>query len=352
MSRILMSLFACTLLFAACTKKTSENTATAPKEEQVVNLSIWGNYLSPEMQAKFEKETGLKLNISNYSSSEELLAKVQMGSSGIDVAVPSDYMVDIMIKMNLLEPLKAELIPNKALLSPQFLAQSYDKENKFSLPYTWTTMGIAVNRSLYKGSLKSWKELYNNSDLKGKFALLDDVRETIGSAMIANGASVNSTNPAELAKAKATLLGAKKNVKMFTSDTVDILKNKEVVAAQAYSSDALQAAMQNKDIEYFIPEEGGTIAIDNLVIIRGSKHPEAAHKLVNFLISQEADLNKVQVIRGGPVLKGTQEKLPQDLQANKSLFPEAKVMKKLEAIHDLGDKNKLWEELWTEIKTH
>ncbi len=352
MSRILMSLVAYTLLFSACTKKNTDGAPAGNTESQVVNLSIWGNYLSAEMQAKFEKESGIKLNISNYSSSEELLAKVQMGSSGIDVAVPSDYMVDIMTKMNLLDPLKAEQIPNKALISKQFLAQSYDKDNKFSLPYTWTTMGIAVNRSLYKGSLKSWKELFNNPDLKGKFALLDDVRETIGAAMIANGASVNSTDPAELAKAKATLLNAKKNVKMFTSDTVDILKNKEVVAAQAYSSDALQASAQNKDIEYFLPEEGGTIAIDNLVIIKGSKHPEAAHKLINFLISQEAELNKVQVIRGGPILKDTQAKLPKELQNNKGLFPEASVMKKLEAIHDLGDKNKLWEDIWTEVKTH
>lgn len=354
MSRILIPLMACFLFLSACTKKTSDNSSPAANsaDAQIVNLSIWGNYLTPEMQAKFEKDTGIKLNISNYSSSEELLAKVQMGASGIDVAVPSDYMVDVMTKMNLLEPLKHELLPNKALISSQFLAQSYDPENKFSLPYTWTTMGIAVNRKLYKGSLGSWNELFTNPDLKGKFALLDDVRETLGAAMIANGFSVNSTNPAELAKAKATLLAAKKNVKMFTSDTVDILKNKEVLAAQAYSSDALQAAVQNSDIEYILPSEGGTIAIDNLVIIKGAKHLAAAHKLINFLLSPEVELNKVQIIRGGPVLKDTQKKLGKDLQKNPGLFPEAKVIKKLQAIHDLGDKNKLWEEIWTEVKTH
>ena len=283
MSRILMVGLALCGLLAGCTKKSAE-----VSEAKEVNLSIWGNYISPELQAQFEKETGIKINISNYSSNEELLAKVQMGSSGIDVAVPSDYMVEVMSKMNLLEALNPDQISNKTLIDPQFLKQNYDPENKFSLPYIWTTAGIAVNRDLYKGPIKSWKDLLENPQLKGKFALLDDVRETLGAALKMNGFSVNSTNPEEINKAKATLLKAKKNVKMFASDTIDILNNKEVAAAQTYSSDALQAADKSPGkIEYIIPEEGGTFAIDNLVIIKGAKHPEAAHKLINFLLSEQ-----------------------------------------------------------------
>lgn len=86
------------------------------KETKEVNLAIWGSYLSPEVIEKFSKETGIKINSSNYTSNEELLAKVQAGSGGIDVAVPSDYMVQIMIKLNLLEPLDMAQIPNKDLL--------------------------------------------------------------------------------------------------------------------------------------------------------------------------------------------------------------------------------------------
>lgn len=343
----MISLALCGLL-AGCTKKSAE-----VSEAKEVNLSIWGNYISPELQAQFEKETGIKINISNYSSNEELLAKVQMGSSGIDVAVPSDYMVEVMSKMNLLEPLKQDQISNKTLIDSQFLKQNYDPENKFSLPYIWTTAGIAVNRDLYKGPIKSWKDLLENPELKGKFALLDDVRETLGAALKMNGFSVNSTNPQEIAKAKATLLKAKKNVKMFASDTIDILNNKEVAAAQTYSSDALQAADKAPGkIEYIIPEEGGTFAIDNLVIIKGAKHPEAAHKLINFLLSEQAETNRVKTILGGPVLKNTKASLPKEMQNNRALFPEESTLKKLERIQDQGEKNKLFEDSWTEIKTH
>ncbi|MBS1971803.1 MAG: spermidine/putrescine ABC transporter substrate-binding protein [Bdellovibrionales bacterium] len=347
MSRILITLAVVSGLFLGCTKKP----AAAPEEHEV-NLSIWGNYLSPEMKAKFEKESGIKINISNYSSNEELLAKVQMGSSGIDVAVPSDYMVEIMAKMGLLEPLKNDEIPNKAGVSEQFLKQSFDPENKFSLPYTWTSTGIAYNKELYKGEMKSWKDLLENKDLKGKFALLDDVRETTGAALKMTGASVNSTKAVEVQKAKDVLLTAKKNVKMFTSDTIDILKNKEVVAAQAYSSDALQAAAQAPGkIAYVLPTEGGTYAIDNLVVLKGAHHPAAAHKLINFLLSKEAEIAKVKSIYGGPILKDIRKDLPKDIQDNPVLFPETAAFQKLEHVRDLGAEGKMYEDLWTEVKT-
>ncbi|UOF02494.1 polyamine ABC transporter substrate-binding protein [Bdellovibrio reynosensis] len=348
MSRILiLSCVLISFLLGACTKK--EETSSAPVSKEV-NLSIWGNYLSSEMKEAFEKESGIKINISNYSSNEELLAKIQAGASGIDVAVPSDYMVEVLAKMDQLEPLNMDQIPNKSQIDEKFLKQSYDPENKFSVPYTWTTAGIAVNKELYKEEIKSWKDLLANPKLKGKFALLDDVRETMAAALKMNGHSVNTTNEEEIKKAKAVLLKTKKDVKMFSSDTIDILNNKEVAAAQTYSSDALQAAAKNKNIAYILPTEGGTVAIDNLVILKGSKNKEAAHKLINFLMSEKAEQNKVSTIYGGPVLKNTKATLAEDLKANKALFPED--TSKLESLKDLGDKTKLYEDAWTEIKTN
>jgi spermidine/putrescine transport system substrate-binding protein len=347
MSRTILICILTMILVSACTKKNGTG-GNSPS----VNLAIWSNYLTPEMQEKFQRETGVQIHTTTYTSNEELLAKIQMGSAGIDVAVPSDYMVNIMIKMNLLEPLKTEKLLNKDLIADLFLKQPYDAENKFSLPYTWTTTGIAVNTELYKKPLKSWKDLLANPALKGKFALLDDVRETTGAALKMQGHSVNTTSTAELKNAKLVLLAAKPNLKMFTSDTIEILKNNEVVAAQAYSSDALQAAAKSGGkIKFVLPEEGGTKAIDNLVAVKGGKNPEAAMKLINFLLSQENELIRVNTLKVGPVLKGTKAQLPADLQGNKALFPEEAELKKLEPIRDLGDANRMYEDLWTEVKT-
>lgn len=329
----------------ACTKKSAS-------KEETVNLAIWGNYLSAETQKKFETSTGIKINVTNYSSNEELFAKVQTGASGLDVAVPSDYMVDIMSKQGFLEALDKTQIPNAGEINPDVLNQGFDPGNKVSLPYAWTTAGIAVNRELYKGKMESWKDLFENPALAGKFSLLDDVREVTAAVLKMNGDSVNTTDKAQLDKAKAALLKIRKNVKMFNSDTIDILKNGEVVAAHAYSPDALKAAAAtNGKIEYIIPKEGGTRAIDNVVIVKGAPHSKNAHTLINFLLSRETNLTFVKEVQGGPVLKGTQELLPAEMKGNKALFPQADTMAKLERITDLGEQNRLYENLWTAVKT-
>lgn len=335
------------LFFLSCTK--NPNTSSASE----INLAIWGNYLAPEVQKKFTDTTGIRINVTNYSSNEELLAKIQMGSSGIDMAVPSDYMVDIMTKLDLLENLDRNQLPNFKNISSRLLKQSFDPENKHSVPYAWTTAGIAVNRDLYKGKINGWKDVLENSELAGKFSLLDDLREVIGMALKLDGKSVNTKSTEDLKKAEARLLKIKKNVKTFTSDTLEVLKNKEVMAAQAYSVDALQAAAQGSSkIEYIIPEEGGTRSIDTMVVFKGAKNKDNAHKLINFLLEKENSLVFVKNIKSGPVLEGVKELLPKELKDNPALFPSTQVMSRLEGIVDLGETNRTYEKIWEQIKTH
>jgi spermidine/putrescine transport system substrate-binding protein len=147
-------------------------------------------------------------------------------------------------------------------------------------------------------------------------------------------------------------LNLKKNIKLFTSDSIDILKNKEVIAAHAYSSDALQAQAATKGaIEFIIPKEGASKYVDNMVILKGAKNPENAAKLINFFLRKENNLAFVKSMKAGPVIKGVREQLPEDLKNNKALFPSKEVQTRLERIKDLGEQNKLYEEIWTIIKT-
>lgn len=320
------------------------------KNSQEVNLAIWGNYITPETQARFTKETGIKLNISNFSSNEELLAKIQSGASGIDVAVPSDYMVEIMVKEGILEPLDASKIEHFSELDPSIKLNS--ELSGFAVPYAWTTSGLAYHKDLLPNGIKSWKELFENPALAGKISLMDDVREVLGIALKAQGYSMNTTSDAELAAAEKMLVGLKAKVKMFTSDPIDALLNKEVAVAHIYSSDALQAAQKSGGkIQYLIPAEGGSKATDTLVIIKGSKNKEQAVKLINFLINPEANVEFVKMVMAGPVLTSTKAKLPADLQNLAGLFPSPEVLSKLELIQDLGDKTAAYDKAWTKIKS-
>lgn len=339
----LVALAATSLL--SCTSKNEQ-------KAKVVNLAIWGNYLSEELQKKFSETTGIKINISNYSSNEELLAKVQSGSTGIDLAVPSDYMVEIMAKMGVIETLDKSQIPNFEQLSPDWKGKAYDPENKYSVPYAWSTTGIAINRDLFKGTIKGWKDLFNNPELAGKVSLLDDVREVTGAALKSLNLSLNTKNSDDLKKAEKVLLDMKPRLKMFRSDTSEALLNKEVAVAQSYSTDALQAAAKSHGkIEYVIPEEGSSLAIDNIVILKGAKNLAEAHQLINFMLSPEVNQKFVQTVFGGPVLKSTRENLPKELQNNPALFPQASLLKNMEGIRDLGDATALYDSVWTKIKT-
>jgi spermidine/putrescine transport system substrate-binding protein len=325
---------------------------TPKADEKVVNLAIWGNYLSPDQIKAFTQQTGIKINISNYSSNEELLAKIQAGAASFDVAVPSDYMVEIMAKMGLLHKLDLQKIRHYPLINPTLLKPPYDPDNAFSLPYAWTTTGIAVNRDLYKGTMKSWKDLLDNAELSGKISLLDDVREALGAALKMKGHSLNSTNPKDLQEAKAALGKARHQAKMFTSDTIDILISKEVAAAQSYSSDTLQAAHKShQNIEYVIPSEGCTRSIDNIVILKSAPHWDNALALMDFMLSPEVDRDRAERLFSGPVLTQTRKSLPQELKDNPGLFPSAEILKRMERIQDLGRNNSLYEKIWTEIKS-
>jgi spermidine/putrescine transport system substrate-binding protein len=329
-----------------CTKSTTSGNA-----KRVVNLAIWSNYLPTEVISEFEKKSGIKVQISNYSSNEELIAKLQAGASGFDVALPSDYMVFAMVKLGLIRELDYSQISNSKSIDPKYLKKAYDPENKYSVPYDVGTTGIAVNTSLYKGKIKGWKDLLTKEDIAGKFSLLDDAREVIGAALKAQGYSLNSRNPEELKKAKEMLVKVRPRVKSFTSEPLMSLLSGETPIAHIFMSDALQARKATGGkIDYIIPEEGGTFWIDNLVIPKGARHIPEAYALINFLLEGRTNAATVMSVFVAPANKTTFALLPKEYQNNPMLFPPDSALVKCELLEDIGDSLAAWDRVWTEIK--
>lgn len=348
---IFVFLFVTISLLISCTSKNNQ-VPSDNNEKKTVSLFIWSNYVSEEILKEFETKYNMKVIVSNYSSNEELLSKLQAGATGYDVIVPSDYMVAIMAKLKLLVPLNKELIKNSVGIDPKFLKLPYDTNNEFSYPYGWTTTGIAVNSKYFKGNLKSWKDLFENKQIQGKVNLLDDNREVFAAALKTMGHSINSQNNEEITKAKEYLKANKKQVKSFNSEVIEMLMNGEVWVSQMYSSDALQAQSKTKGlIKYIIPEEGCTMAVDNLAIPASAKNVEGANLLINFLLSQESNLAFVKKIYSGPILLSTKNNLPEELKSNSSLFPDKNIMAKLEMLVDLGELTSFYDQLWTELKS-
>jgi spermidine/putrescine transport system substrate-binding protein len=330
----------------------TKSAATPPSTSGTeVNLAIWSNYITIEMIEEFTAATGIKINVSGYSSNEELLAKLQAGATGYDVAVPSDYMVEAMIGLGLLEKLDRSQLSNFSGLDPNFLGKAYDQTNDYSMPYGYALTGIATNSALHPEPVKGWGDLLEDPSVKGKMAILDDVREAMGAALKLKGHSLNSTDDTQLATAKAVLINAKSRVKAFTSEPIESMVQGDFAIAHMYSSDALQARAQSGGkVQFFVPQEGTTLAIDNLVIPKGARNIAAAHQLINYLISASANQKVVQKLFLGPVVRGTAALLPEAMRTDPVLFPSEEILKKCEMMIDLGDAATKYDRIWTEVK--
>lgn len=325
--------------------------AAVPAKDRVVNLYIWGDYTSKEVLDEFTRRTGIKVVESNYSSNEELLAKLQAGATGFDLAVPSDYMVSVMGKLGLVQELDKARVPNAKNVDPRFLKKPFDPDNKISLPYAWSITGIAVHRGLYKDPVTSWNAVFDNAAAKGRIAVLDDVREALGAALKLNGASLNATDPKDLGKAQATMLAAKKNIKTFNSMPADLLASDEVMIAQMYSGEALTVGRDSgKSIEFVIPTEGAALSIDNVVLLKDAPHRDEAYALMDYFFDVAAAADFVARTLSGPVVSGVRERLPKEVQANTTLFPSDEILAKCEMMQDLGEQTAAWDRIWSEIK--
>ena len=138
-----------TLCVLACQPNTSTQSGgggDGGQEEKRLALYNWTDYVAETTIPSFEEETGIRVTQDFYSSNEELLAKLQAGGSGYDVIVPSDYMISIMIKSDVLQPLDMSKIPNFENIGEDFRGLPYDSDNEYSVPYQWGTTGVLYNR--------------------------------------------------------------------------------------------------------------------------------------------------------------------------------------------------------------
>ena len=230
MKKIFIVLFALLTLIACGSKKDSNSS-----ESKELYLFNWSDYLPDEVIQDFEKETGIKVVLDLYSSNEEMYAKVVAGSSGYDIVFPSADFQEIMIKQDMFEKLDKSKLSNISQLNKDIVAKmDYDPNLDYVIPYAIGAVGVAVNTESVKDYSKSYA-IFENPALKGKMTLLNDARQVITSALVYNGLPADSKDPADLAKAKETILKWKSNILKFDSDSFGKgYANGEFVAVHGY----------------------------------------------------------------------------------------------------------------------
>jgi spermidine/putrescine transport system substrate-binding protein len=321
-----------------------------PEVEKKINLFIWGDYTSKAIFSEFERQTGIKVVESNFSSNEELLAKLQAGADGYDLIIPSDYMVTVMRQLDLLEPLNKANIPNANNIDPKLMSKAFDPDNTYSLPYSWAVTGIVFNQKKVHPPITGYSNLFLRDDIKYRIGLLDDSREVIGSVLKSMGQSVNTTADTELHAAKTALIKLKRNVREFTSYPTSMLMQGDLLAAQIYSNEALRLIQAKPEFKFVLPEEGFTISIDNLAIPRKAKRKANSLQLINFLLGEDVNLQFAQELLCPPVVRNGTARLPESMQSQPSIGQFDLIQTKGEMLKDLGPVIQKYDRIWTEVK--
>ncbi len=300
----------------------------------------------------FEKKYQVKVNYDTYDSAESLYAKLKAGNPGYDVAFPPDYMVETMIKEQMLEKLNTANIPNLKNIEPKFINPPYDPGNQYSIPYQWITLGIGYNLKKTGEEINSWSALIDPK-YKGKVSLLDDSRHTMGAVLIYLGYNPNTKNPEEIKQARDFLIKNKDNIAAFAPDTGQQLLNQgEVNLTMEYSGDIFQVMAENPDLRYVIPKEGSIIGIDNMVIPKGAPNQQLAETFINFVLEPENSAKISNFIDyGSPNKVAIDQKLIEaENLKNPGIYPPREIFEKLQPIQDVGEANLLYDEAWTEVK--
>lgn len=335
------------LLTFGCGSK--EESGSAKQRE--MNLYIWSAYITKEIVAKFEQKSGIKVHYDTYDSNEALLEKMMSGVADYDVIVPSDYMVRIMIKQNLLEKLDHARLPNMKNLVARFQNPPYDPNNDHSVPYVWGTSGIGYNKTRVTETVDSWSILWNPK-YKNRILMLEDQRETFGAALKWKGYSLNTTDPAQLNEAKGLLLQQKPLVKTYTSSNFDeILLSGDVWLAHGWSGQLAKAADQNKDLAYVVPKEGATIWVDNMAISSVARHKDEAYEFISFCLDPQIGAEIVNYNGYASPNEAARQYIKPQYLNDPARYPDEATLSKCEFIQDLGETSQVLDRFWTEIKS-
>lgn len=336
-------------VFTGCSK--SEGGAGA-KSEEVLNVFNWSEYLPEEVIEKFDEKYNIKVNYTTYASNEEMLAKLMAGGAQFDIAVSTDYMVDVMRNQNLIQEINMNNIPNYKNIGDEFKGLAFDAENKYTVPYMWGNAVVAVNTKMIDTEINSYADLWD-SKLNNSMVVLDDQRAIIGIALKKLGYSFNETDPAKLEEAKNELVKLKDNIKIFDSDSPKTsLINGEAAVGYVWGAEAVLAQLENPDIKVFFPEEGLYLWQDNFVIPNGAPNKDNAELFINFLLEPEIS---AEISKSFPYANPNVEAhklMDAETLDNEVIYPDSEIIKKGEHLRDLGETTVVYDEIWTELKSN
>lgn len=322
-----------------------------------ITVYNWGQYISDgsdgslDVIAAFEEATGIKVNYMMFDSNETMYTKLKTGGSSYDVIIPSDYMIARLIAEDMLEELNFDNIPNYQYIDASFRGLDYDPEEKYSVPYTWGTVGLIYNTK-YVQQPDSWTALWDEA-YSGKILMFDNCRDAFGIAELIRGYSLNTTDVAQLEDCADLLKQQKPLVQSYVMDQIyDQMIREEAWIAPYYAGDYLQMAADNEDLAFVFPKEGFNIFVDAMCIPKGCQNKEGAEAFINFLCDPEISGQNLDYLGYSVPQTEARQYLDPETAANDIAYPSEETLANSESFLYLPTQiSQAMDNLWLSVKT-
>ncbi len=354
----IMAMVMICLSFAGCggkkSSKKKEVTSTTKISKkfkgQKLNVFLWPEYIPDSVIKEFEEAYGVTVNVSTYSSNEEMLSKFQNSAAGTyDIVDPSDYMIQYMSKKGMLAKLNKKILTNYKNLNDQYLGQFYDKNNDYSVPFAPGIITIAYDSKVVDKKITKLSELFD-SKYKSSLVVLDDPKIVVGMVNKSLGYSLNETNKKNLEKTKEKLMQLKKNIYSLKFEgTQEMLLSGECSVGYIFNGNTAMAQMENEDIKAVFPEEGSYKWIDNLAIPKNSKKQELANTFINYILDAKVDQRIREEIPSTDPNKAGWELVSEDLKKTALDIPKSAWTKSEYAKNLDEDTNKIYNNMYAQF---
>ena len=343
MKKVVAVLLTVMLLLTGCGGNPSAD-AIEKYGSDILKVYNVGEYIGEDVISNFEKEFGVKVIYEVFDSNEMMYTKLQAGDS-YDILVPSDYMIERLIKESALQELDLELIPNITNLAEQVRNLPYDPENTYSVPYFWGSVGIVYNKNTVDQAdleAEGWNIL-KDTKYAGKIYMYDSERDAFMVAFKALGYSMNTQNEDEIQAAYQWLMEQRQTMDPIyvIDEVIDGMMNGNKDMAVVYSGDAATILSENEDMGFFMPTEGTNMWSDCMVIPANAENPKLAHEFINYILSYDASLDNSETVGyassnqevldelsgEGGLFEGNEAYLPRDGYDKDEVFNDNQVLK-------------------------
>lgn len=344
---IISMLLSASLIFslAACGKG---------EEAKEINIMTWADFIPREIIEQFEEETGIKVNYKEVASNEDMQSLLEASPDQYDLAVVTDYMVDILRRNENIQKLDKDKLPNFSNLNPVYQGQYYDESDEYSFPYAISTSFLLVNpeavEELGANPITSYEDLWQE-EFNKNLVVIDWSVEIMGLVLKTLGYEYNETDPEIVAQAKDKLFELKDNIMRFETNTPeDSLLNGEAVAGFMYSNQAVKGQAANDKLEPVFPTEGFPMYIDGFVLSSEAPNLDYAHEFLNFILEPEISAKISELTSFTNPNVPAQEFLPEDFKNNIMLNPTDDIISNANLYIDVDAVLEEYEHIYSEFK--